>query len=222
MLESQKEWLLKISHELRTPVSTLKAVLESTPAETPQEMQQKTAILQQETDGLYRLIEDLFSLTQSEHAQLSLQLAPFRIPDDLSSLLEPLRQFAWEQKQIEFAISLDQTNCAILVDRDRLAQILRNLTQNAVRYTPEGGVISIDTEWNENVLTLHFKDTGDGIPQELLDKIWNPFEKHPRSTGAGIGLTLAKQLTDLMGGSISADSQPGCGACFTLKFPGIK
>ena len=221
LMDSQKEWLLKISHELRTPVSTIKALLESSPAENQDEMQQKNAILQQEVDGLYRLIEDLFSLTQSEHAQLSLQLAPFSMPGDLLPLLEPLRRFAWEQKQIELAVMLDPIAGTLQVDRDRLGQVLRNLTQNAVRHTPVGGVISIETERRDDQYIIHIKDTGEGIPQEMLEKIWDPFEKHPRSTGAGIGLTLAKQLVELMHGTITAVSEQGCGACFIIKFPVI-
>ena len=83
LLDSQKEWLLKISHELRTPITTMKAVLESSPAETLQESYEKNAILQQEINGLHHLIEDLFTLTQSEHMQLSLDMQPLQIPDEL-------------------------------------------------------------------------------------------------------------------------------------------
>jgi signal transduction histidine kinase len=222
LLASQKEWLLKISHELRTPVSTIKAVLESSPAGTVDEMKQKTLILQQEVDGLHRLIEDLFTLTQSEHAQLSLQMETLNIPEDIQPMLEPLRQFAWGQKQIELASSLDIPPLIILADRMRLAQILRNLTQNAVRHTETGGLISIETANEDDRFILTFKDTGEGIPAEMLENIWDPFEKHPRSDGAGIGLTLVKQLVEMMGGNIIAISEPGCGACFKLCFPVAK
>jgi signal transduction histidine kinase len=80
-------------------------------------------------------------------------------------------------------------------------------------------VICVETRQVKNLFILLFKDTGEGIPPEMLDHIWDPFEKHPRSTGAGIGLSLVKQMTESMGGTISVSSEPDCGACFQLSFP---
>jgi signal transduction histidine kinase len=222
LLDSQKEWLLKISHELRTPITTMKAVLESSPAETLQESYEKNAILQQEIDGLHHLIEDLFTLTQSEHMQLSLDMQPLQIPDELHTMIEPLQHYAWEKKKIEFIFKPTEEKCVISTDHFRLAQILRNLTQNAVRHTETGGLISLEIEIQENELLLHFRDTGEGIPEEMRNVIWQPFQKHPRSDGSGIGLSLVKELVEIMGGSISLQSQSSCGACFLLKFPIIK
>jgi signal transduction histidine kinase len=219
LLDSQKEWLLKISHELRTPITTLKAVIESSPAETLEEVKEKNTILMHEVNSLHYLIEDLFTLTQSEHMQLSLDMQPLKIPEQLKIIIEPLQHYAWEQKQIEFVFSALDSPVSILVDHLRLAQVLRNLTHNAVRHTDPGGVISLELETKDKHLVIHFKDTGEGIPEELINSIWQPFKKHPRSDGSGIGLSLAKELVESMNGSISLDSQPNCSACFSLKFP---
>lgn len=219
LLASQKDWLLKISHELRTPITTLKAVLESTPPENLDEINQRTRILQQEVDGLHRLIEDLFALTQSEHAQLSLQMASFQILEDLNPLLSPLQSYAWEEKRIEMVINFDLSPTLIHVDRMRLSQVLHNIIHNAVRYTPRGGVISIRASRMEDQILLTIQDTGEGIPADLIEKVWDPFQKHPRSSGAGIGLTLSKELIQSMGGTIEVKSEPNCGACFEIKFP---
>jgi signal transduction histidine kinase len=219
LLASQKEWLLKISHELRTPITTLKAVLESTPPENVEEINKRTIILQQEVDGLHRLIEDLFALTQSEHAQLSLQMESIHVPDDLAPLLSPLRTYAWEEKRIEMIINFDLAALIIQVDRMRLSQVLHNLIHNAVRYTPLGGVISIRGSRMADQFILTIKDTGEGIPADLIEKVWDPFQKHPRSSGAGIGLTLSKELVLSMGGTIAIKSEPNCGACFEIQFP---
>lgn len=220
LLDSQKEWLLKISHELRTPVTTLKALLEST-ADQPQAALAQSAVLQQEVDGLHRLIEDLFTLTQSEHAQLSLQMAPFQLPQQLLPLLTPLKQFAWETKQIELIQDLQADACVIQVDAMRLAQVLRNLVHNAIRHTPQGGLICVETRSEESQFHLRVRDTGEGIPPDLLEKIWKPFQKHPRSNGAGIGLTLSKELVESMNGSIQVSSDAQQGTCFCLTFPRV-
>lgn len=219
LMTSQKDWLLKISHELRTPITTLKAVLESSPARTAEEINQQNSVLQQEVDGLHHLIEDLFTLTQSEHMQLSLALQPLQIPQQLIPILEPLQHFAWEKKQIEFVFTDKTPSTSINVDHFRLAQVLRNLTHNAVRHTDAGGVISLEIEADHRHVILYFKDTGEGISEDMLDKIWQPFQKHPRSDGSGIGLSLAKELIESMGGIISVSSQAGCGACFIIQFP---
>ncbi len=219
LLASQKEWLLKISHELRTPVTTLKAVLESTPPESLDEINQRTLILQQGVDGLHRLIEDLFALTQSEHAQLSLQMESLQVPEDLTPLLSPLQSYAWEEKRIEMVINFDLAPIFIQVDRMRLSQVLHNLIHNAVRYTPSGGIISIRASRMEDQFLLTIQDTGEGIPADLIEKVWDPFQKHPRSSGAGIGLTLSKELIQSMRGTIEVKSEPNCGACFEIQFP---
>jgi signal transduction histidine kinase len=218
-LTSQKEWLLKISHELRTAVTTLKAVLESTPPESVEEINQRTLILQQEVDSLHRLIEDLFALTQSEHAQLSLQMESFQVPEDLTPLLSPLQQYVWEEKRIEMVIHFDLLSAVIQVDCMRLSQVLHNLIHNAVRYTPRGGAISIRGSRMGDQFILTIQDTGEGIPADLIEKVWAPFQKHPRSNGAGIGLTLSKELIESMGGTIAIKSQPDCGACFEIQIP---
>ncbi len=219
LMASQKEWLLKISHELRTPITTLKAVLESTPPENMDEINQRTIMLQQEVDGLHRLIEDLFALTQSEHAQLSLQLESFQVPEELPPLLSPLQHFAWEEKRIEMVSDFDLVSCFIRVDRMRLSQVMHNLIHNAIRYTPHGGVIYIRGSRMDNQFFLTIQDTGEGIPADLIEKVWTPFQKHPRSNGAGIGLTLSKELILSMGGTIAVKSEPDCGACFEIQFP---
>ncbi|MBI9050187.1 MAG: HAMP domain-containing histidine kinase [Anaerolineaceae bacterium] len=219
LMASQKEWLLKISHELRTPITTLKAVLESSPASTTKEINQQNSVLQQEVDGLHHLIEDLFTLTQSEHMQLSLDLQPLQIPQQLVPILKPLQQFAWEKKQIEFVFNANKSSISISVDHFRLAQVLRNLTHNAVRHTDAGGVIRLEVETDHDQVILQFKDTGEGISEDMVDKIWQPFQKHPRSDGSGIGLSLSKELIRSMGGNISVSSQAGCGACFIIQFP---
>ena len=137
-------------------------------------------------------------------------------------MIEPLQHYAWEKKKIEFVFIPTEKKCVISTDHFRLAQILRNLTQNALRHTETGGLISLEATIQENELLLYFRDTGEGIPEEMRNAIWQPFQKHPRSDGSGIGLSLVKELVEIMDGSIALQSQPGCGACFLLKFPILK
>jgi signal transduction histidine kinase len=219
VLASQKEWLFKISHELRTPVTTIKAILESTTSADLDEITQRTAILQQEVDGLHRLIEDLFTLTQSEHAQLSLQYESFLIPDQLVAMITPLQHYAWEEKRIELVMDIPPEPLHFWVDPVRLSQVLRNLITNAVCYTPQGGVIHVQAARSKDCFLLTIQDSGEGIPEAWIENIWEPFLKHPRSKGAGIGLTLSRELIESMGGTITVESDSGCGACFKISLP---
>ena len=109
-------------------------------------------------------------------------------------------------------------------DRTRLAQVVGNLLDNAIRHTPPGGSVSVTLEFGADVATVSIRDTGEGIPEEQLPFVFDRFYRVDPSRsritgGAGLGLTIARQLVEAHGGTIRAESEPGRGTTFTFDLP---
>jgi len=111
-----------------------------------------------------------------------------------------------------------------LVDSNRLNQVLQNLLHNGIRHTPPGGIVAISASADAERVLLQVKDTGEGIAADDLPHIWERFYRSDRArmqsaSGSGLGLALVKELTEAMGGSVSVESTPGKGSCFTVAVP---
>jgi signal transduction histidine kinase len=153
---------------------------------------------------------------------LELDLRSTDLNDWLARVIAPWREAALDKKlewQAEIAAGLP----TLAVDPDRLAQALGNLLSNAVRYTPEGGQISVSAESAADGVRIHVNDTGPGIQAEERERIFTPFYRGSAvrrfSDGMGIGLTIAQDLVKAHGGRLQLDSQPGKGSRFTIFLP---
>jgi len=223
LLEMRRQLFAEVSHELRTPAATLRGYLDSSlanwDAEPPATLRHDLEIMSHETDRLKRLIDDLFLLARAEVGKLALTIAATDVGALASLVVQTVAPLAWERGRVRVAADIADNLPKALADSARLEQILQNLLHNAVRHTPPGGIVVVHAAVDPptQTLRLEVRDTGEGIAPDELAHVWERFHQGTAQTGgAGIGLALVKELTTAMGGSITLDSAPGQGSCFTL------
>jgi signal transduction histidine kinase len=228
LLESRRRLFAGVSHELRTPLSILKSYLEAIQKRSkgPPDLQEYLAVMEQETAHLQRLINDLFTLARSDAGHLEITVAPLEVGPVLKRTVEAAQLQAWQSKKLEVGLEMPSEVPRVLVDETRLEQILNNLLRNAVRHTPPGGIVAASVEEEAETLAIYIRDTGEGIAPTDLPHIWERFYRSAEARaldpgGAGLGLSLVRELTEAMGGTIAVESVPGEGTCFKLRFPFI-
>jgi signal transduction histidine kinase len=229
LLRNRRELVASVSHELRTPIATLRGYLESSRAHwdedavPPPSLQRDLEVMERETIHLHALVDDLFALSRAEVGRLELHAAPTDALAAARRVTEAMAPLAWRSSRVALVADGPDGLPFALVDPARLEQVLRNLLHNAVRHTGPGGIVAVRAEAEAEAVVLRVKDTGEGIAAEELPHIFERFyrgeNRRARSSGAGLGLALAKELTEAMGGSIGAESVPGEGSCFMLRLP---
>lgn len=229
LLAARRELLANVSHELRTPVATVRATLESLldDEETPlaPALAHDLEVMAGEVLRLQRLIDDLFTLSQAEVAQLSLESRPVDVIPVVRRMVDAAAPLAWQTGRVDVVADLPPALPPALVDEARLEQVVSNLLRNGVRHTPPGGIVAVmAAAEGEDTIRIEVRDTGEGIPPEELPRIWERFYRGERARshearGAGLGLALVKELTEAMDGTVAVESAVGEGSCFTLRLP---
>lgn len=223
--ENRQAMTADIAHELRTPLSVQRAQLEALQDGVYPLTAENIQPLLDQNQVLVRLVEDLRTLALADAGELTLE----KIPTDLTSLLETLmEQFrpVAEQRQIQMNLDTGRQGGypKIVLDPGRVSQILGNVLNNALRYTPEGGQIwvSLDDQGREALIAI--RDSGPGISAEALPHVFERFYRADRSRsrsdgGTGLGLAIARQLARAHGGDLTAENAPEGGAVFSLHLP---
>lgn len=212
-LELQRRNLVAdIAHELRTPLTAIQGTLEGVQDGVIPMDEEQIEALYAETTLLNRLVGDLKLLSLAEAGQLSLYKASTDIPALCSTIVERLKPQA-EEKGIHLEAHFDQDLSQVVVDSDRIKQVITNLIGNSLYYTPPGGTITLQVISNENDsgLQVSVSDTGPGIDPEDLPYIFDRFYRTDKSRsrnsgGSGLGLAIAKQLVEAHGGTIRVES----------------
>jgi signal transduction histidine kinase len=223
LLAANQELIANVSHELRTPVALIRGHLEAIESD-PDDAGDYVRIAIRETDRLGRLVEDLFQLTRLESKRLDLDLAPFDPASAAREAVEALAEPARREAGILVRAESNTGESTCLGDRARFVQVLVNLIRNAIRYTPEGGIILVSTSGHANTIQVTVRDTGSGIPPEDLPHIFDRFyradpSRNRGSGGAGLGLAIARELIEAMGGTIAVESTLDEGTVFTIEMP---
>ena len=222
------QFLANMSHEIRTPMNAIVGLghLLSRTSLTPRQ-QDYLGKIQISAHALLTIIDDILDFSKIEAGQLRIERIDFDI-DEVLDNITTLAGTRLAEKPVEFIYDIDpDVPTRLHGDPHRLTQILTNLVGNATKFTNEGGIIvGIKKIAGAAPLELQFtvEDTGIGIAADKIDKLFSPFIQADGSTtreygGTGLGLSICKQLTDLMGGTLSAHSTPGKGSCFELKLP---
>ncbi len=223
------EFLASMSHELRTPLNAILGLSEALKEEVYGELTQKQhkslTTIEQSGKHLLELINDILDLSKIESGKMELQVTPVSVESLCHVSLTFVTQLA-HQKNIKLNSTIAPYLGDIEVDARRIQQVLINLLSNAVKFTPEGGEVSLEAEADVEgeVLRLSVVDTGIGIAQENLDKLFKPFVQldsslSRRYAGTGLGLALVRRIVELHGGSISLESEVGKGSRFTVTLP---
>ncbi len=229
LLEARRELVASVSHELRTPVATLSSFLETTLSHwgehgTMPTLQNDLHTMEYEVKRLQALIEDLFVLARADLGRLTLRPEPTDAGVLIRRIVETASPIVWRVSKITVVAELPSELPAVLVDVNRLEQALQNLLHNAVRHTAPGGIIALGAIVEPETIMLHIKDTGEGIAPEELPHIWERFYQTAggrmrTNSGAGLGLALVKEWIEEMGGTVTVESAPGKGSCFSLRLP---
>lgn len=219
----RRQMTADIAHELRTPLTVVLGHTEAlSEGQLPPDAE-TFEIIYDETKRLNRLVEDLRTLSLSDAGELHLNRHRTS-PGDLLERAAAARKSEAKAKditlQIESAVELPDVN----IDPDRMTQVLVNLLDNALRYTPAGGSISISAQLIQEGVAIIVKDTGPGIPPEDLSHLFERFYRGDKSRqreegGTGLGLAIAKSLVENQGGQIRVESQLGEGATFIIELP---
>ena len=225
-LRARDEFLAMLGHELRNPlapiVNAAALIRARTPAASP--IASSAAILARQASHMTRLVNDLLDVARISQGQLRLELTTVPLADVIEQAVELARPLI-DQRRHSLAVSLPGRHVQVNADPVRLAQVFGNLLHNAAKYTPDEGSISIGVAAVENGVTVSVRDSGQGIPQDMLHSIFDLFRQLPRSLarsdgGLGIGLTLVKRLTEMHHGSVAAHSDgPNMGSEFRVHLP---
>jgi len=231
LLRARRDLIANISHDLRTPIASLSAHLETLSAH-PERLDEYLPLLNDEAARTADLIADLFELARLDMHELNLDLAPMALTDVITRVVASYKGLAWEQRRIVLDVDLPSLLPQVQADVQRVEQVLANLITNGLRFTLEGGVITVQAAVLKDVVEVRVSDTGIGIPPEDLPYIFERFYRTDRarsrsaaqdrlSSGSGLGLAIVKGLVEAMGGSVSATSSPGEGTCIGFTLPMI-
>ncbi|MBE0681635.1 MAG: HAMP domain-containing histidine kinase [Anaerolineales bacterium] len=211
-----------IAHELRTPLHIIQGNLEGILDGVYQPTSQHINNTLDETKLLARLVNDLQTLSLAETGQLPLHPTRFLLADLIQDLTSSFSSQAVFQG-IDLKANIADPNLQITADYDRLNQVLSNLISNALRHTPKGGIIFLNTSSIEKRIRIEVKDTGSGIPADdlpfIFDRFWRGDKSRTDRTNSGLGLAIAKQLVQAHSGEINVESEVGKGTSFVIEMP---
>lgn len=219
--QAKSRYISAISHELRTPLNSILgyAQLMGQDPSVPPHRQQAVAVIKRGGEHLLSLIEGTLDLAHIEAGKLTLQAKPMAFGDMLQSLADMFELQAAD-KGLRFVFEpAAQLPAVVRADERRVRQILINLLGNAIKFTARGQV-TFRAAYAREFATLEVEDTGPGLHEDELARIFEPFargDSRGSAPGAGLGLTMAKMLTDLMGGEMKVSSTPGQGALFRVR-----
>jgi signal transduction histidine kinase len=224
--KSQREFVANVSHELKTPLTSVQgfaqAILDGT-ASTPEVQKQAAQVIYNESGRMHRMVLDLLDLARLDAGTFDLQRAPV----DLTALLNSIAEkFAPQARTGKLDIRVETASLPVFIgDGDRLAQVFTNLVDNALKFTPAGGSITLRAAQTSSGIQVEVTDTGAGISSEALPHIFDRFyQADPsrpggRKHGSGLGLAIVKEIVGAHGGKISVRSEPGKGSTFTVSLP---
>ena len=224
--QSQRDFVANVSHELKTPLTSVQgfaqAILDGT-ASTPESQQQAAQVIFDEAGRMHRMVLDLLDLARLDAGTADLRRERVELDVLLPAVLERLSP---QSAQAEVTL-VDQISSLpdVIGDGDRLSQVFNNLVDNAINHTPPGGRVTVSTALEGGEVLVSVQDTGAGIPQEELSRIFERFYQLDKSRkrdpehGAGLGLAIAHQIIAAHGGRITARSTLGAGSLFQVVLP---
>lgn len=220
----ERDFLMSVGHDLRTPLTTIRGYAEALDAGViePEEFPRVADVLHRQTDRLSRLVEDLMLLARLAAREFTLRPEPVDLSAHIEELVEEHRVRA-EKLGVRFESRIDRVG-TLYVDPDRVAQILGNLVDNALRYTPERGTVVLTMSIADNGVSFEVSDTGPGIDEDdiprVFERLYVTQRYRPiRPEGSGLGLSIVKELVDAMAGSIAVASRTGQGTTVTVMIP---
>lgn len=215
----KRDFVSNISHELRTPLTAIKGFAETIEDRVDETNKSYLEIIRRNTERLINIVSDLLALSELEDKWTNLQIEKVNLKELIDSVSK-LFEKQLNEKALYFKVNLTNNASTIMGDYFKLEQLLINLIDNAIKYTEHGG-ITIDVKMEDKNIKIVIEDTGIGIPEEHLSRIFERFyvvdkSRSRRSGGTGLGLSIVKHIVLLHNGSINVESTPGKGTRFTI------
>jgi signal transduction histidine kinase len=212
-----------IAHELRSPLTVINGYLEALEDGVLQPTSERIKIIQQEVGQLNRLVSDLRTLALADSGQLEIIKDKVEIQTIFNHLRNAYELIA-KSKKLDLSFNKEDQSTYIYADEGRILQVLSNLIINAIRHTSEGGIISINAFNKESGTVIEVNDTGEGIPKEDLDLVFERFyradpSRQTTSSQSGLGLSIVKALVEAHGGKVDVKSEIGKGSTFSVFLP---
>jgi len=217
--ELERNFLMRVTHELRTPVTAISGHVQAMNEGLvgPEDLDASLGAVGEEVRRIGRLVDDLLDLTRLEAHQFRL----VREEVGLEALLEQAAT-SFRDRARANDVTLDALTAnapTILSDGDRVLQIVSNLLDNAFRWTPRKGTVTLSYASANGTTAIHISDTGPGIPEADQDAVFHPFYSRRGEGGTGLGLSIGRELAHALGGRLTVESEPGRGTTFTLSLP---
>jgi signal transduction histidine kinase len=222
----KSEFIAALSHELRNPLAPIRTGLHLLRRSSPDSpiAAQAREMMERQTAHLTRLVDDLLDVTRISHGKVELQRTRINLHEVVQKACDDLRS-AFERAEVALELDVPPGPLWIEADATRVAQIVGNLLQNAVKFTPAGGRVIVEVAASGGYARISMRDTGVGMDPGQVERMFEPFAQAEQGLartqgGLGLGLALAKGLVELHGGSIQARSDgPGRGSEFVVSLP---
>lgn len=226
----KSEFVSTVSHELRTPMTSVKGysdlLLMGIAGELNATQESYLQVIKSNADRLGRLVDDLLDISRIETGKVELQLRAIRLSDIVAHMLDEQVPIKLRSKNKVLNVQADMPADlpAVVGDAEKVAQILANLLDNAISYTPSGGAICVSCQLNQSLVWTSVQDTGIGMTREQLSRIFDRFYRAGHSAvqgvaGTGLGLSIVQSLVELHGGEIRVTSRPDEGSTFMFSLP---
>jgi len=223
MDELKDDFLATVTHELRTPITSIRAfseILFDNPELELDDRQHYLQIINKETERLSRLISQVLDLEKYDSGKQKLLLEEVYVKELIQESINSIKSLA-DEKKLNLLVDVDPELLNMILDKDKMMQVLINLLSNAVKFTESGGLIQVSALRRDDQVVLSVKDTGRGIEPEYQELIFDKFFQARNQTirkpkGSGLGLAICRKIVELHGGTIEVLSEPGKGATFVI------
>ncbi len=225
--ELKSRFLAYMSHEFRTPINSIRSItrllLDEVDGPLTSEQERQVSFIQQQSAEFAEMVNDLLDLAKIEAGRVEISPAWFEMVD-LFSALRGMFKPMLTNSDVVLVFEAPQGIPKLYTDDQKLSHILRNFISNALKFTPRGEVRVTAIRESDDTVTFQVADTGIGIAREFHESIFNDFSQvqsplQKRLRGTGLGLSLSKQLAELIGGSVKLTSEPGHGSVFSVTVP---